>query len=138
MIHHWKGFYLEITDFDYHHDPTPTGEETVPSQTSNSQTFRDYRSFRYTYIGFIIGKVLTRRSQILIITIIRHAQVKLYQLKPQILKHREIKMFQINLHMILHWKGFELEIRVFNYHQDPTASSEAIPSRTSNPQTCRD
>ena len=27
MIHHWKGFYLEITDFDYHHDPTPTGEK---------------------------------------------------------------------------------------------------------------
>ena len=46
MIHHWKGFYLEITDFVYHQDPTTTGEETVPSQTSNSQTCRDYRSFR--------------------------------------------------------------------------------------------
>ena len=23
MIHQWKGFDLEITDFNYHHDPTP-------------------------------------------------------------------------------------------------------------------
>ena len=38
MIHHWKSLDLEITDFIYHHDPTPTGEETVPSQTSNSLT----------------------------------------------------------------------------------------------------
>ena len=22
MIHQWKGFDLEITDFNYHHDPT--------------------------------------------------------------------------------------------------------------------
>ena len=36
MIHHWKVFYLEITHFVYEQDPTPTGEETVPSQTSNS------------------------------------------------------------------------------------------------------
>ena len=36
MIHHWKGFDLEITDLLYHHDPTHTGEETAPSQTSNS------------------------------------------------------------------------------------------------------
>ena len=34
MIHHWKGFDLEITDFNYHHDQTPSGE-TIPSQTSN-------------------------------------------------------------------------------------------------------
>ena len=33
MIHHGKGFDLKITDFDYHHDPTPSGE-TIPSQTS--------------------------------------------------------------------------------------------------------
>ena len=32
MIHHWKGLELEITDFEYHHDPTYTGE-TIPSQT---------------------------------------------------------------------------------------------------------
>ena len=24
MIHHWKGFDLEITDLYYHHDPTHT------------------------------------------------------------------------------------------------------------------
>ena len=34
MIHHWKGLELEITDFEYHHDPTCTGE-TIPSQTSS-------------------------------------------------------------------------------------------------------
>ena len=34
MIHHWKGFDLEITDFIYHHDPRPSGE-SIPSQTSN-------------------------------------------------------------------------------------------------------
>ena len=36
MIHHWKGLHLKNTDFIHHHDPTPTGEETVKSQTSNS------------------------------------------------------------------------------------------------------
>ena len=35
MIHHRKGFDLEITDFIYHHDPTPSGE-AKPSQTSNT------------------------------------------------------------------------------------------------------
>ena len=35
MIHHWKSLDLEITDFIYHHDPTPTGG-AVPFQTSNS------------------------------------------------------------------------------------------------------
>ena len=34
MIHHWKGFDLEITDFNYHLGQTPT-VETIPSQTSN-------------------------------------------------------------------------------------------------------
>ena len=45
MIHHWKSFDLEITDFNYHHDPPHSGE-TIPSQTSNPQTYRDYKSFR--------------------------------------------------------------------------------------------
>ena len=36
MTHHWKVLDSEIADFIYHHDPTPTGVETVPSQTSNS------------------------------------------------------------------------------------------------------
>ena len=35
MIHTWKGFDLEITDFNYHCDPTPSGE-SIPSQTSNT------------------------------------------------------------------------------------------------------
>ena len=35
--------------------------------------------------------------------------------------------------MIHHWKGRDLEIRVFIYHHDPTASGETIPSQTSNP-----
>ena len=26
MIHHWKGLDVEITDSEYHHDPTYTGE----------------------------------------------------------------------------------------------------------------
>ena len=34
MIHHSKGLDLEITDFEYHYDPTYAGE-TIPSQTSN-------------------------------------------------------------------------------------------------------
>ena len=34
MIHRWKALDLEITDFGFHHDPTPSGEIT-PSQTSN-------------------------------------------------------------------------------------------------------
>ena len=33
MIHHWKGLDLEFTDFNYHHDPTPS-VETIPSQIS--------------------------------------------------------------------------------------------------------
>ena len=42
MIHHWKGLELEITDFEYPHVPTPSAE-TIPSQTSNPQTCRDYK-----------------------------------------------------------------------------------------------
>ena len=26
MIHHWKALDLEITDFEYHHDPSPSSE----------------------------------------------------------------------------------------------------------------
>ena len=39
MIRHWKGLELEITDFEYHHDPTSSAE-TIPSHTSNPQTFK--------------------------------------------------------------------------------------------------
>ena len=35
--------------------------------------------------------------------------------------------------MIHHWKGLDLEIRVFIYHHDATASGETIPSQTLNP-----
>ena len=34
MIHHWKALDLEITDVNYHHDPTTSGE-IISSQTSN-------------------------------------------------------------------------------------------------------
>ena len=34
MVDQWKGLYLEITDVEYHHDRTSTGE-TIPSQTLN-------------------------------------------------------------------------------------------------------
>ena len=34
MIHHWKDFDLENTDFKYYYDLTPSGE-TIPPQTSN-------------------------------------------------------------------------------------------------------
>ena len=33
MIDHWNGLELEITDFDYQHDRTPS-VETIPSQIS--------------------------------------------------------------------------------------------------------
>ena len=39
MIHQWKGLDLEITEFQYHHDPTPSAEN-IPSQTSNPQTVK--------------------------------------------------------------------------------------------------
>ena len=45
MIHHWKGFDLEITDFNYQLNSTLSAE-IIPSQTSNPQTSRDYKSFR--------------------------------------------------------------------------------------------
>ena len=35
MIHQWKVLDLEITDFNHHLHPTPSGE-TVPSQTAKS------------------------------------------------------------------------------------------------------
>ena len=34
MKHYWKSLDFEITDFENHHDPTPSGEIT-PSQTQN-------------------------------------------------------------------------------------------------------
>ena len=34
MIHHWEGLDLVITEFNYHHDSTPSSE-TIPSQTRN-------------------------------------------------------------------------------------------------------
>ena len=33
MIHHWKVLNLEITDFEYHYDATPSGEN-IPFQSS--------------------------------------------------------------------------------------------------------
>ena len=34
MIHDWKVPELEITDFEYEHDRTPSAE-SIPTQTSN-------------------------------------------------------------------------------------------------------
>ena len=34
MKHHWTGFDLEITDFEYHHNATYTGE-IIPYQILN-------------------------------------------------------------------------------------------------------
>ena len=34
MIHHWKALDLEIIDFEYRHDPTPSCE-IIPYQTLN-------------------------------------------------------------------------------------------------------
>ena len=34
--------------------------------------------------------------------------------------------------MIHHWKGLDLEITDFIYHQNPTLSGEIISSQTSN------
>ena len=45
MIHQWKRLHLEVTDFEYHPDPTSSAE-TMPSQTSNPQTCKDYKGFR--------------------------------------------------------------------------------------------
>ena len=36
MIHHCKGIDSEITDINYHHDPTLSGETIPSSQTSNT------------------------------------------------------------------------------------------------------
>ena len=69
---------------------------------------------------------------------IRHNQVKLYHLKPKTLKHVEVLKVSDKSHLILQWKGFDLEITGFNYHLDQTPSVETIPSQTSKPQTCRD
>ena len=44
MIYHSKALDMEITDFEYYHDLTYTGE-IIPSQTSNPYTCRDYKSF---------------------------------------------------------------------------------------------
>ena len=42
MIDHWKVFALEITDFDFQDDRTPSCE-TIPYQTSNFWTCRDHK-----------------------------------------------------------------------------------------------
>ena len=41
MIHLWNGLHLEITDFKYHHDRTPSGE-IIPSQISRCVIRRYY------------------------------------------------------------------------------------------------
>ena len=85
MIHHWKGLDQTITDFTYHRDPTQSGE-TILSQTATLKHVETVNvSDKPT--RYVIGKVLTWRSQVSIITMIQHHQVKPYHLKPQTLKH---------------------------------------------------
>ena len=38
MVHHWKGLEFEITDFEFHHYPTPSGE-TIPSKKSSNMVY---------------------------------------------------------------------------------------------------
>ena len=88
MIHHWKGLDQAITDFTYHRDPTQSGE-TILSQTATLKHVETVNvSDKPT--RYVIGKVLIRRSQISVITVIRQPQVKTYHLKRQTLKHVEI------------------------------------------------
>ena len=75
-------------------------------------------------------------GQILIIKVIEHPQntLKPYHLKPQNLKHVETyKMFQRNLRgLIHHWKGLDMEMVDYDYHQGRTPSADTSFS------TCRD
>ena len=77
-------------------------------------------------------RVSSWRSQILTITIIGHPKLKLYHLKLQTLEDEEIIKVQIITKFDTSWKGPNLEITNFDYHQDPTPSTETIPSQTSN------
>ena len=40
MIHHSKGLDLEITDFEYHHDPTCTRESKPPQTLKHVQIIK--------------------------------------------------------------------------------------------------
>ena len=46
-----------------------------------------------------------------------HPQPKAYQLKSQILQNVEIIKFKLLLCLKPHWKGLDLELLVFDYHQ---------------------
>ena len=70
--HHWKGLDLEITDFENHHDPTSSGE-IIPCQTLNLKHV-EIRKIKQLLSLIHHWKVLTWRSQILKITMIRHPQ----------------------------------------------------------------
>ena len=59
-------------------------------QLTELYTCRDYESSSYYQVGYIIGKVLTWRSQILNINMIGYSRLKLYHFKPKTLKHVEI------------------------------------------------
>ena len=87
MIHYWKALDLEITDGEHQFDRTYTGW-TIPSQTLNHKHVEIIKFWDKP--NYIIGKLLTWKSQILNITMIRHPQLKLHHLKPQTLKHVEI------------------------------------------------
>ena len=130
MIDHWKGLALEITNFDYQDDRTPSAE-IIPSQTSNFWTCRDYECFTYIYLRKIIGKILSWGSQISIINMTEHTQLKPYPLKPQTLNIKRSQKFKLLLSLIHHWKCLDLEITHFDYHYDRTRSVETIRTQTS-------
>ena len=59
MIHHWKGFDLEITNFEDYHDPTPSSD-LLPSQTLNLKhveilKFKQLLSLIYHLKGIDMG-----------------------------------------------------------------------------------
>ena len=54
MILHWKALDLETTDFENHHNPTPSGE-TIQSKTSNMVNVREKVFNKYDVL-YIVEK----------------------------------------------------------------------------------
>ena len=60
---------------------------------------------------------------------IKHPQLKAYQLKLPIRKNVDIIKVQLLQGLIHHWKGHDLETVDYDYHQGPTPSAETKPSQ---------
>ena len=58
---------------------------------------------------------------------IEKLSLKAYQHKPRTLEHVEIIKIKLLIGLIHHWKGLDLEMVDYEYHQDPTPSAESIP-----------